>query len=83
MTLRFPQQRGSVGGELGPGKMWGGGAPSPAPSQPGQLSLCGSFSAFESGGGSYYWLQMTFASIYLLHFDFAFNFRSIHGVCAT
>lgn len=31
----------------------------------------------QSGGGSYYCLQMTFASIYLLHFDFAFNFRSI------
>lgn len=32
----------------------------------------------RSRGGSYYCLQMTFASIYLLHFDFAFNFRSIH-----
>ena len=29
------------------------------------------------------WLQMTFASIYLLHFDFAFNFRATHGVCAA
>lgn len=26
---------------------------------------------------------MTFASIYLLHFDFAFNSRAIHGVYPT
>lgn len=32
---------------------------------------------------SYCWLQMTFASIYLLHFDLPFNFRSIHSVCVT
>lgn len=83
MTLAVIQQWGSVGGELGPVKAEEGHAQSKIPSQPGQLGLRGAFQASESGGGSYYWLQMTFASIYLLHFDFAFNFRSIHGACAT
>lgn len=83
MTLRASSNVGQREWSWRPGREGAGGAQSPVPSQPGQLSLRGSFSAFESGGGSYYWLQMTFASIYLLHFDFAFNFRSIHGVCAT
>ena len=52
-----------------------GGAP---PAQPPRDSP-----AAESGRDSYYWLQMTFASMYLLHFYFAFNFRAIHGVCAA
>lgn len=67
----------------GPSEGGGRGAHSNILSVPGQLNLGRTFPASESEDGSYYWLQMTFASIYLLHFDFAFNFRSIHSVCAT
>lgn len=70
------------GGELGPGKVGGGGARSNTPL--GQASSASvELSQLESRGDLYYWLQMTFASIYVLHFDFAFNFRSIHGVCTA